>query len=76
MACRNVDAGKAAIASEIKTAGVGGYAVPEANVEVKELDLNDLRSVEAFASSLAGERIDYLINNAGEIFDPQIKFYI
>ena len=67
MACRNVDAGRTAVASEIKTAGVGGYAVPEANVEVKELDLNDLRSVEAFANSLAGERIDYLINNAGEL---------
>ena len=67
MACRNVEAGQKAIASEIKVAGQGGYAVPEPNVEVKELDLNDLRSVEEFAKEIVsqGERIDFLINNAG-----------
>jgi len=67
MACRNVQAGRAAIVTEIKEAGVGGYAVPDANIEVKELDLNDLRSVERFANDLLAqeERIDLLVNNAG-----------
>ena len=67
MACRNVEAARAAVDSEVKTAGVGGYAVAEPNVAVKELDLNDLRSVQKFADELLadGERIDFLINNAG-----------
>jgi len=67
MACRNVQAGRAAIATEIKEAGVGGYTVPDANIEVKELDLNDLRSVERFANDVLAqeERIDLLVNNAG-----------
>ena len=67
MACRNVDAARKAVDSEVKSVGVGGYAVAEPDVVVKELDLNDLRSVEKFSNELIadGERIDLLINNAG-----------
>jgi len=68
--------GRAAIASEIKKAGEGGYSVPEANIVVKELDLNDLRSVERFAKEvLAGEeRIDLLVNNAGIMALKDLEF--
>ncbi len=67
MACRNVDAARKAVDSEVKSEGVGGYAVAAPDVVVKELDLNDLRSVDSFANELIadGERIDLLINNAG-----------
>lgn len=46
---------------------------PGATVEVRELDLADLRSVRAFADALRadGEPIDVLINNAGVMFPPK-----
>lgn len=52
MACRNAEAGREAVESEIKTLGEGGYAVPNPDVTVMELDLNDLLSVEKFAEEV------------------------
>jgi len=60
LACRNVEAGKAA-AAEMQGA-----------VEVRPLDLADLDSVQAFAGTI-DEPIDLLINNAGVMAVPQRK---
>jgi NAD(P)-dependent dehydrogenase (short-subunit alcohol dehydrogenase family) len=40
-------------------------AVPRVPVELHRLDVSDQSSVEAFAKSLEGRRLDILINNAG-----------
>lgn len=45
-------------------------AVPEATVEVGELDLADLRSVRAFAATVE-EPLDLLVNNAGIGMTPR-----
>ncbi|UGY91324.1 oxidoreductase [Streptomyces gobiensis] len=44
--------------------------VPEAHVELRSLDLADLKSVRAFAEALPGDRLDLLINNAGLMAVP------
>lgn len=48
-------------------------AVPSAALQVQELDLADLASVQAFATRLGSERerIDLLINNAGVMAPPK-----
>jgi NAD(P)-dependent dehydrogenase (short-subunit alcohol dehydrogenase family) len=66
MACRNVAKGKAA-AAEIAA------AVPEAKLEVAELDLSSLGSVRRFAGELEVEELALLINNAGIMMTPQRK---
>jgi NAD(P)-dependent dehydrogenase (short-subunit alcohol dehydrogenase family) len=45
------------------------------NVEVDELDLSDLESVEAFAQRVldSGRHVDLLINNAGVMACPEIR---
>jgi NAD(P)-dependent dehydrogenase (short-subunit alcohol dehydrogenase family) len=58
LACRNVEAGKAA-AAEMR-----------GDVEVRSLDLADLNSVQAFAETVS-EPLDLLINNAGVMATPQ-----
>lgn len=60
LACRNVEAGKAAAAE-----------MP-GNVEVRALDLADFDSVKAFADTV-DEPLDLLINNAGVMATPQRK---
>ena len=62
---RNVEAGRAAIDSEVAQPGEGGYVVAEPEIEVRELDLSDLMSVERFARGMQDEQIDLLVNNAG-----------
>jgi NAD(P)-dependent dehydrogenase (short-subunit alcohol dehydrogenase family) len=57
MACRNVEKG-AALAREIG-----------ANVEVRGLDLADLRSIREFAASITA--VDTLVNNAGVMAIPR-----
>jgi NADP-dependent 3-hydroxy acid dehydrogenase YdfG len=44
-------------------------AVQDSNIEVMPLDVTDQDSVDAFVTSLAGRKIDVLINNAGGAFD-------
>jgi len=66
MACRNVQKGEAA-AAEIRA------AVPEAQVQVAELDLGGLDSVRAFAAALDTGGLDLLIDNAGIMMTPQQK---
>ena len=64
------DAGKGASAAEqIRS------AVPDARLEVAQLDLADLSSVRAFAKRVASERkgLDLLINNAGVMAPPYGK---
>jgi NAD(P)-dependent dehydrogenase (short-subunit alcohol dehydrogenase family) len=58
LACRNVEAGKAAAAEM------------SGEVEVRALDLADLDSVRAFAEAV-DEPLDLLINNAGVMATPQ-----
>jgi NAD(P)-dependent dehydrogenase (short-subunit alcohol dehydrogenase family) len=66
LAVRDIERGSAA-AAEIRE------NVPEALVEVAELDLASLASVRAFAETIAGrhERIDLLVNNAGVMATPR-----
>jgi NAD(P)-dependent dehydrogenase (short-subunit alcohol dehydrogenase family) len=62
MACRNTDKGESA-AAQIRS------DVPEADVEVRALDLADLSSVETFAAGVDG--VDLLLNNAGVMAPPR-----
>lgn len=70
---RDVEAGRRAVEKELKSQGQGGYTVPDADVEVKALDLADLASVAAFARDVAAseKRLDYLVLNAGVMALPQ-----
>jgi len=65
MACRNLDKANPK-ADEIRSRH------PSAHVEVMQLDLADLESVEAFADAFRGKhsRLDLLINNAGIMVPP------
>jgi NAD(P)-dependent dehydrogenase (short-subunit alcohol dehydrogenase family) len=68
LACRNSEKGAAAV-SEIES------AVPGAQVELAELDLGSLASVEAFAGAFrarhGAEGLDLMINNAGVMAPPR-----
>ena len=68
LACRNTEKGAAALAA-IRA------AAPEAQVELGQVDLGSLASVEAFAggyrSTHGGEGLDLLINNAGVMAPPR-----
>ncbi len=66
MACRNTAKGETAAAS-IRA------GVPDARLEVVELDLASLDSVRGFAESLPGEQLDLLINNAGVMVPPYTR---
>jgi NAD(P)-dependent dehydrogenase (short-subunit alcohol dehydrogenase family) len=64
LACRNTAKGDAA-AEQIR------QEVSGASVDVASLDLGSLDSVRSFASGLAGEVPDLLINNAGVMAPPR-----
>jgi NAD(P)-dependent dehydrogenase (short-subunit alcohol dehydrogenase family) len=66
MACRNLDKGHAVI-EEIRA------AVPNAQVQLEELDLASLASVRAFAERFKAthDGLDLLINNAGVMAPPR-----
>ena len=66
LACRNLDKGRAAVA-EIER------DVPEAELELEELDLASLGSVRAFAERFRArhEGLDLLVNNAGVMAPPR-----
>ncbi len=66
MACRNLDKGHAAVE-------VIRSAVPQAQVQLDELDLASLASVRSFADRFAATRdgLDLLINNAGVMAPPR-----
>jgi NAD(P)-dependent dehydrogenase (short-subunit alcohol dehydrogenase family) len=66
MACRNLDKGHAAV-EEIRT------AVPDAQVQLDELDLASLASVRGFAErfNATHDGLDLLINNAGVMGTPR-----
>jgi NAD(P)-dependent dehydrogenase (short-subunit alcohol dehydrogenase family) len=66
LACRNAEKGAAAVA-EIE------QAAPGAQVELVDLDLGSLASVEAFAESFRAthEGLDVLLNNAGVMAPPR-----
>jgi NAD(P)-dependent dehydrogenase (short-subunit alcohol dehydrogenase family) len=68
MAVRNTKKGKD-VADEIKN------AFPNATIEVRKLELNSLKSVEAFANEIHAthNRLDILINNAGVMMCPYSK---
>ena len=38
-------------------------------IEIRELDITDQSSVDAFAASLSGKPVELLVNNAGGAFD-------
>ena len=63
MACRNLDKADEA-RTELPTAD-------RERAEILELDLADLRTVDAFAAQLKGRDIDVLINNAGLMNIPE-----
>lgn len=62
MACRDMRRGEKAASEVRRTTGNG-------NVVVRELDLSSLKSVREFVSKLSAteDRLDILINNAGEM---------
>jgi NAD(P)-dependent dehydrogenase (short-subunit alcohol dehydrogenase family) len=66
MACRNLDKGHAAV-DEVRA------AVPDAQVQLDELDLASLASVRAFTDRFKPTRdgLDLLINNAGVMGTPR-----
>ena len=66
MACRNLQKGQAAV-EEIRT------QVPEAQLELAELDLGSLSSVAGFAERFAAghDGLDLLLNNAGVMAPPR-----
>lgn len=68
MAARNLDKGQAA-KDEILA------MIPEASVELRQLDLADLDSIDSFAQSINDDfdRVDLLINNAGVMAIPESK---
>ena len=65
MACRNLDKANAA-ADKIRSGG------PAGDIEVQQLDLSDLKSVEQFVAAFKAKhsRLDLLINNAGIMNPP------
>ncbi|MHC5905598.1 oxidoreductase [Streptomyces sp. S6] len=63
LACRSETRGKTA-AERLRG------EVPDADVEVRLLDLGDLRSVHRFAERLPYDRVDLLVNNAGVMAVP------
>ena len=63
MACRNLEKADAA------AAGITAN-VPEARLEVVELDLSRLASVRRFADDLDVDTLDLLVNNAGVMMTP------
>jgi len=75
LASRDVAAGERAVESEIRQSGLGGYAVPDADVVVKKLDLADLGSVASFAADLLAteQRLDYVVLNAGVMAIPTLS---
>ena len=68
MACRNLEKAEAA-AEKIRT------KVPEAKLEIIQLDLSDLSSVKKFAETYTEkyETLDMLLNNAGIMMPPYSK---
>lgn len=66
MGARNQEKAKQAVA-DIKA------EIPDANLELRELDLASLASVKAFASTVIDEhpKLDLLVNNAGVMAIPQ-----
>jgi NAD(P)-dependent dehydrogenase (short-subunit alcohol dehydrogenase family) len=65
LACRSAEKGQAALDRIVEEA-------PDAKVALEQLDLADLRNVEAFADRFAGshDRLDLLICNAGVMIPP------
>ena len=73
VACRDTGKGDAAVEQMRQELGSRG---PEAEFEVRELDLADLDSVRAFAAGITNDYpdgIDLLINNAGVMMCPEGK---
>jgi NAD(P)-dependent dehydrogenase (short-subunit alcohol dehydrogenase family) len=68
LACRNLDKGREAV-TRIQSES------PDAAVSLEQLDLSDLRDVEAFTARFKDrhERLDLLILNAGVMVPPESK---
>ena len=68
MACRDLEKGEAAVGEILKEH-------PRANLNLRQLDLADLSSVQQFAENILAEydRLDILINNGGVMATPYRK---
>jgi retinol dehydrogenase 12 len=64
---RSVEAGLRAVETEVKAPGEGNYVVQNPKILVKQLDLESLQSVKAFADDILSSelRIDGVVFNAG-----------
>ncbi|MDA3649617.1 oxidoreductase [Saccharopolyspora indica] len=63
LACRSAERGRAALES-LRT------ELPDAQVELRQVDLGSLRSIAEFAATFGHDRIDVLVNNAGVAMIP------
>lgn len=68
MAVRNLEKGRKAM-TDIK------QSAPNADIEVRQLDLSDLASIRKFTASINNDynQLDTLINNAGIMMCPQVS---
>ena len=75
---RSIENGEKAVREEVEQLGHGGYKVENAskNIEIKQLDLEDLTSIERFAGDIitSEARIDGLILNAGIMAVPNLEY--
>lgn len=72
---RSIQSANAAIETEIKADGLGGYSVINPNIIVKQLDLENLSSVKTLAEEVMSEEksVDYLVLNAGIMSLPTLQ---
>lgn len=72
---RSLEAGQAAVDTELLQPGLGGYAVDASNVRVMGLDLSSLQSIKAFADEFIQQegRLDLLVLNAGIMALPKLE---
>ena len=70
---RSISAAEQAVAEEIVQPGISGYVASRANLVVKALDLNSLKSIKSFADDVLATEpaLDMLVMNAGIMALPK-----
>ena len=70
---RSISTAEQAVAEEILQPGISGYVASKANLVLKSLDLNSLKSIKSFADDILATEpvIDILVMNAGIMALPK-----